>query len=112
MMRERNGYLLVSGRNPPARWRCELADLSSRLSTLPVFDLGAPDDMLIEAVLVKMFADRQLRISPEVLRYILPRMERSFESARALVTSIDTASLEQRREITIPLVRDVLATSR
>jgi hypothetical protein len=39
-------------------------------------------------------------------------MERSFESARALVTSIDTASLEQRREITIPLVRDVLATSR
>jgi DnaA regulatory inactivator Hda len=112
MMRERNGYLLISGRNPPARWRCELADLSSRLSTLPVFDLGAPDDMLIEAVLVKMFADRQLRISPEVLRYILPRMERSFESARALVTSIDTASLEQRREITIPLVRDVLATSR
>lgn len=108
MMRERGGYLLISGREAPARWRCDLADLSSRLSTLPVFELGAPDDMLIEAVLVKMFSDRQLKVSPEVLRYILPRMERSFESARALVTAIDASSLEQRRDITVPLVRDVL----
>ena len=108
MMRERSGYLLVSGRSAPARWNVALPDLRSRLSTLPVFELGAPDDMLIEAVLVKMFADRQLKISPEVLRYILPRMERSFESARALVTAIDSFSLEQRRDITIPLVRDVL----
>ncbi|WP_282609655.1 DnaA/Hda family protein [Pelagibius sp. Alg239-R121] len=108
MMRERRGYLLVAGRLAPARWRCELADLSSRLSTLPVFELGVPDDMLIEAVLVKMFADRQLKITPEVLRYILPRMERSFEAARALVTAIDSFSLERRRDITVPLVRDVL----
>ncbi len=108
MMRERGGYLLVSGREAPARWPCELADLRSRLSTLPVFELGAPDDMLIEAVLVKMFADRQLKVSPEVLRYILPRMERSFAAARSLVTVIDASSLEQRRDITIPLVRDVL----
>ncbi len=112
MMRERDGYLLVSGREAPARWRCDLADLRSRLSTLPVFELGAPDDMLIEAVLVKMFADRQLKVSPEVLRYILPRMERSFASARALVTAIDASSLELRRDITIPLVRDVLESDR
>ncbi|TQV80661.1 HdaA/DnaA family protein [Denitrobaculum tricleocarpae] len=112
MMRERDGYLLVSGREAPARWRCGLADLRSRLSTLPVFELGAPDDLLIEAVLVKMFADRQLKVSPEVLRYILPRMERSFACARALVTAIDASSLEQRRDITIPLVRDVLESDR
>lgn len=110
MMRERGGSLLISGREAPARWQCGLADLHSRLSTLPVFELGAPDDMLIEAVLVKMFSDRQLKLTPEVLRYILPRMERSFESARALVTAIDASSLEQRRDITIPLVRDVLET--
>ncbi len=108
MLRERRGYLLVAGRQAPARWDIALPDLKSRLATLPVFELGAPDDALIEAVLVKMFADRQLKIAPEVLRYILPRMERSFESARALVDAIDSFSLEQRRDITIPLVRDVL----
>lgn len=108
MMRERRGHLLVAGRSAPARWDIALPDLKSRLSTLQVFELGAPDDQLIEAVVVKMFADRQLKVGPEVLRYILPRMERSFESARELVKAIDSYSLQKQRDITIPLVRDVL----
>lgn len=108
MLRERRGHLLVAGRSAPARWDIELPDLKSRLSTLQVFELGAPDDQLIEAVVVKMFADRQLKVGPEVLRYILPRMERSFESARELVKAIDSYSLQKQRDITIPLVRDVL----
>ena len=64
--------------------------------------------MLIQAVLVKLFADRQLRVAPEVVRFLWPRMERSFEAARRLVDALDAASLAAKKEITVPLARQVL----
>ncbi len=109
---ERGGHLLLAGRAAPARWPIGLADLRSRLSAVQAVELGAPDDALVEAVLVKLFADRQLRVRAEVVRFLLARMERSFAAARALVDAIDRAALESRREITVPLAREVLNDSR
>ena len=60
-------------------------------------------------MLVKLFADRQLRVGPEVIRFLVARMERSLGAARTLVAAIDRAALAGRRRVTIPLVRDVLA---
>ena len=108
MMAERRGHLLLSGRIPPARWPVGLADLRSRLAAAQAVGLGAPDDALIEGVLVKLFADRQLRVGPEVVRFLVARMERSFAAARALVAALDGTALEFRREITVPLARRVL----
>jgi chromosomal replication initiation ATPase DnaA len=85
-----------------------LPDLRSRLSALPVAAIGAPDDALLQALLLKLFADRQLRIGPEILTYLLPRMERSFLGVRALVERIDAAALALKRPVTIPLLRDIL----
>ena len=69
---------------------------------------GAPDDTLITAVLVKQFTDRQLKVDVEVISYMLTRMERSFDAARRVVGAIDDLALEERRNITVPLVRRVL----
>jgi chromosomal replication initiation ATPase DnaA len=71
-------------------------------------ELGTPDDRLIEALLVKHFADRQLRVGPEVVRFLLARMERSFTAAQDLVAAIDQSALAAHREITVPLARAVL----
>lgn len=108
MLIERRGALLLVGRQPPARWRVALPDLRSRLVTLPTAALGAPDDGLLRAVLVKLFADRQLEVAEPVLDYLLPRMERSFGAARALVEALDRAALSGRRGISVPLARAVL----
>jgi DnaA regulatory inactivator Hda len=108
MVLERDGHVLVTGRDAPARWPIGLPDLRSRLAAAQSVELGAPEDALIEAVLVKLFADRQLRVSAEVVHYLLARMERSFAAARGLVAAIDRAALESRREITVPLARRVL----
>jgi len=40
-------------------------------------------------VLAKLFADRQLAVGDEVLRYLGARVERSFESARDIVARLD-----------------------
>ncbi|MCP5373792.1 MAG: DNA replication protein [Hyphomicrobiales bacterium] len=100
--------LLVSER-PPSRWTMGLADLRSRLRAAPAVGIGEPDDALMAAVIVKLFADRQIRLDDGVLSFILPRIERTFAAAQALVDAADAASLASKRAITVPLVRRVLA---
>ncbi|MCG8508048.1 MAG: DnaA/Hda family protein [Rhodospirillales bacterium] len=100
--------LLLTARAPVSRWPVDLPDLHSRLATAVSAEIGPPDDPLIAAVIVKLFADRQLRIDDGVVTYLLSRMERSFDAARQLVSAIDDAALAEHRNITVPLVRKVL----
>lgn len=102
------GSVLFAARVPPGRWTGRLPDLVSRLNAANVVHIDAPDESLIAAVMIKMFADRQLDVGADVLSYLLARMERSFEEARALVAALDTASLAEKRRITLPLARRVL----
>jgi chromosomal replication initiation ATPase DnaA len=108
LLKEERRPLLITGRHPPARWALALADLRSRLASLPVATISSPDDALLEALLVKLFADRQLRIGPDVTAYLMPRIERSFASVHALVEKIDQAALQAGRPVTVPLMRDLL----
>lgn len=107
-VRESGGTVMIAARTPPARWNIELPDLRSRLAALPAVEVGAPDDGLIAAILVKLFADRQLAIDQDVLRYMLTRMERSFDAAMRLVDAVDEEALSRGRGVTVPLVRNVL----
>ena len=99
-------HLLVATRTPPARWEGRLPDLRSRLSAAPNIRIHAPDETLIAAVMLKMFADQQMDVGAEVLTYIINRMDRSCEAARILVARLNNASLATRRGITIPLARE------
>jgi len=108
-LREESGSLLLTSREAPARWGVDLPDLASRLNAFPAVEIGSPDDFLMEAVLVKLFSDRQLQVELDVIKYLLVRMERSFAAARATVADLDARSLASRRNITVPLVRSALA---
>ena len=55
------------------------------------------------------FADRQLRVGPEVIAYLLTHMERSFAAAADIVARLDLVSLRDRRAITIPLTRQLVS---
>ncbi len=101
--------LLLTAVRPPSQWHTKLLDLRSRLGTLPVAEISAPDDALLAAVLMKHFADRQVPVPPEVLSFLLARLERSFEAAARTVAALDRAALARRRPLTLPLVREVLA---
>ena len=107
-LKETGGQLLLTSRRPPSRWPVHLADLRSRLNTATAVRIGPPDDMLMQAVVVKLFADRQLKVDQDVVTFMLARMERSFDAARELVARIDAAALKERRKITVRLVRDLL----
>ena len=106
--RENAGSILLTGVAPVSGWSLALPDLRSRLRAAPNVGLAPPDDALLGAVLVKLFADRQLDVGPPVLKYLLPRMERSFAAAGELVQKLDNASLAARQRITVPFVRRVI----
>lgn len=106
---ERGGSLLLTARRPPGAWRVGLPDLRSRLRAALAVGIEAPDEALLGAVLVKHFADRQLRVAPPVIAYLLARMERSFAAAADIAERLDRMALAARRPITIPLARQMLA---
>ncbi len=108
LMRERGGHVLVTADRPPGQWTLGLADLDSRLKAAPAAGIGAPDDALLAAVLLKQFSDRQMQVGGEVIAFLLPRIERSLGAVRDLVESIDATALELKRPVTVPLVRRVL----
>ncbi len=109
LIAERGGHLLLTAREPPARWPGLLPDLRSRLAAAPAVGVSAPDDALLAALLVKLFADRQLAVGEEVVLFLVHQMERSFDAARRLVADLDAAALRDRRSITIPLARSLLS---
>jgi len=101
-------HLLLAGREPPSRWPITLPDLRSRLGTLSAVAISAPDDALLAGLLVKLFADRQLRVDNAVIEYLLPRMERSFCAAQRLVKRMDRSALALGRAVTVSLARSAL----
>lgn len=108
LLREGGGHMLLAARQPATRWNLSLPDLRSRLAAGVAVGLEPPDDALLAAVLAKQFQDRQVAVRREVIQYLVPRMERSFAAAAALVEILDRASLSGQRAITVPMARNAL----
>lgn len=109
IFKEEQRSLLITSRMNPTQSEFAIADLASRFRAAPLAMIKAPDDLLLGSILIKMFSDRQLNASNDVIRYILPRMERSFSAARDIVENVDKTALAQKRPISVPLVREVMA---
>ena len=100
LARERRFDLLITGRRPPGEWAIALPDLRSRLRSAALVTIEEPDEALLSAVLVKLFADRQLGVEPDVIGYVMRRMERSMAAAQSLVEALDRTALAEKRAVT------------
>lgn len=103
------GHMLLSADAPVREWPFVLPDLKSRLMAAPAVAIGLPDDQLAAVVLMKLFADRQIYVTQDVVEYILARIERSFSAMRDWVDKIDRAAMADKRPVTVPLVKAVFA---
>lgn len=95
----RNCLLLLTARTAPRDWGLVLPDLRSRMESMPQVRLHAPDESLLAAVLVKLFADRQQAVSAGLIDWLVLRMDRDLGLARRLVAAIDRAALADKRPI-------------
>ena len=108
LIRDEAAFLLITAQTAPARWSVALPDLASRLRAVPTVSLSAPDDTLLRAVLVKLFADRQLDVDGNLVSYLATRIERSFAAARAAVERLDREALRLKRPVTRALAAELL----
>jgi len=108
LAREDVAYVLLTARTAPAGWTFDIRDLGSRFKALPVVMLEPPDDGLLRAVLVKLFADRQITVDEGVIGFLALRIERSFAAARDVVERLDSEAMRRQRPLTKPLAAEIL----
>ena len=102
-----NGALLASGNAAPAQLALR-ADLVTRLAAGLVYQLHALGDEEKSAALQRHADARGLRLAPEVTAYLLSHARRDMPSLLALLDALDRYSLETKRAITVPLLRELL----
>ncbi|MBR1948575.1 MAG: DNA replication protein [Alphaproteobacteria bacterium] len=108
--RDLGGNILFTSEIAPARINFSLPDLRSRMNIVPNVEIKAPDDELLMALIVKLFMDRQITPSQDLLNYLLKNIHRSFSYVRKLVEEIDNISLAKKRAISINIAKEAIAT--
>jgi chromosomal replication initiation ATPase DnaA len=102
-------HLLLTSRRFPLAWGASLPDLVSRLRAATTVEVHEPDDALLEGVIAKLFADRQVEVEPHVVSYLARRIERSVATAIDVVDRLDRAALEEKSRITRALAARIVS---
>lgn len=100
--------VLMATRLAPSRLSYTLADLTSRLRASANIEIGAPEDDLLDALLTRLAAMRQLNLPPAVhnaLRLYLPRTPASYREA---IARLDRLALDRGMKITRAMASEVL----
>ena len=109
IVEQENKYLLITSEKPINEFNYKLNDLVSRLNNFLYIKLGAPDDELIYALIVKNFSDRQITIDKKLIDYIIKRIDRSYESIFIFISKVDQLSLKKGKPINLEVIKKVLS---
>ncbi|MDB6177023.1 chromosomal replication initiator DnaA [Paracoccus sp. Z330] len=104
----RDCLLLLTARSAPRDWGLVLPDLRSRMDAMPQVRLGPPDEALLSAVLVKLFADRQLSVPAGLIEWLVLHMDRDLGQARRLVAAMDRAAMAAKGPVTRRIAAELL----
>jgi len=105
---EMKKYLLITSNQHPSKLNISLADLRSRFNAINAIIIENPDDELLKIMISKLFAERQLRISQDIVKYIINHSNRSLEHICHIIQKLDDISLSSRKHITVKMIKDLL----
>lgn len=108
-LRDNHKKLIVAGHRPPAQLDLSLQDLQSRLQWGAVLYIEPLTDEEKAQALKQKANTLGLEINDEVLNFLLARVERSNAAIYKMLAQLDKASLAEKRKLTIPFVKQVLA---
>ena len=103
-------FVFMAGRDAPANLKLR-EDLRTRLAWGLVFQTHLLSDHEKIQALEQAASDRGLVLSPDVLPWLLSRFYRDMPNLMALLDALDAYSLETKRAVTLPLVRELLQLS-
>jgi len=99
--------LIVSGAVLPGELTL-LKDLKTRLSLATIFCLESLDDKSKKDIIQKQMNERNLKIDRKIYDYLFKYHSRDLTDLLSAIDQLDKASLQQKNNITIPLVKQVL----
>ncbi len=109
-VREAGGWLVFTTTTAPSAFASGLADLDSRLAAAAVHRLNPLDDTGLMRALAARATRLGLELPEETARWLLVRAPRDAAHLFALLDRLDAAALQAQRRLTVPFVREVLAT--
>jgi chromosomal replication initiation ATPase DnaA len=104
--------LLIVAAAPPPRWQVTLPDLRSRLAATPHVAIDPPDDALLAALIMKLLGDRGIAAPPELPRFLVPRIERSYVGVLKVIDALDRAVPSHHKRLTVPVAKRALVEAR
>ncbi len=107
LAQSRGGALLLVSRKSPALWPVSLPDLHSRLNAIRTVVIEEPDEAVLAAILERAFDRRSIRPQPDVIPYLVRRIERSAQAAEAAVARLDALHRPVTRRLAARMMDDL-----
>tara|TARA_B100000424_G_C22934000_1_gene496890 strand:+ start:1241 stop:1903 length:663 start_codon:yes stop_codon:yes gene_type:complete len=103
-----NKYLIINSIDSINSIEFKLPDLKSRLKNCIFAKIDKPDDDMIFALVLKHFADRQIKIEKKIIEYITKRIERSYGKIFDFIYKVDQFSLINKKPIDYKSIKKIL----
>lgn len=100
--------LLITARTLPTQWNVQLKDLSSRLKSVALAEIEQADDELLMAVAYKLFSDRQIIVDPNMIQFLISRVERSLYGLNQAIKQIDILTLQRKSKVNKAIITEAL----
>lgn len=102
-----DGMLLTAAPQPPVHLALR-EDLRTRLGSGLIYRLQPLSDAEKAAAIAAQAKERALKLTPEVIAYLMRHAPRDMRTLSMLVVALDQYTLEQKRPVTLPLLRELL----
>ena len=103
-----NICILINSSNSIKNFNFQLKDLKSRINSFIFIGIELPTDDLLKVIITKNFSDKQIKISPKLIEFIIKNVDRSYEKMSKFLKDIDELSLTTGKSININLIKKAL----
>ena len=103
-----NKFLIINSIKPINEMDFQLKDLVSRSKNCLFAKIENPDDELMNAIILKNFSDRQIKIDNKLIEYIAKRIDRSYSKISQFIYKIDELSLKKKKPIDFKIIKEIL----
>ncbi len=100
--------LLLTAREDVGQWPLATDDVRSRARRATAFNLEISDDIQLSQMFVKLFSDRQIKVDPRIVGYLVARMERSAEEVVLLADLMDRLAMARGSAINRRIAAEAL----
>lgn len=100
-------HLLTAAGQPPSHLALR-EDLRTRLGSGLIYRLQALSDVEKATALAAQAKERALKLTPETIDYLMRHAPRNMRALSALIVALDRYTLEHKRAVTLPLLRELL----